>query len=361
MINKLVQGLPATVPFVGPEAIVRAKGQEFIARLGANESVFGPSPAVYHALRSAPDEIYKYPDPEAYPLRSALADHVSVSIASIALGEGIDGLLGVIVRAVMEPGDVAVTTAGAYPTFNYHVAGFGGRIEAVPMRDDREDLTELVTRAHEVQAKLLYVSNPNNPMGTVNTAVDVMAAMDALPDGCMMILDEAYIELADPGTNPAIDVTRSNVIHARTFSKAYGMAGQRVGYLIGAPSFISELDKIRNHFGVNRLGQIAALAALQDQSYLSDVIEKTRAGRARLARIAGDNGLIPIPSQTNFVTMDCGGVDRANRILTALIEERFFVRKPMVPPQDRCIRVSVSIDSEIDIFEATLPRVLQGL
>ncbi|MEM9717528.1 MAG: aminotransferase class I/II-fold pyridoxal phosphate-dependent enzyme, partial [Pseudomonadota bacterium] len=122
-----------------------------------------------------------------------------------------------------------------------------------------------------------------------------------------------------------------------------------------------ELDKIRNHFGVNRLGQIAALAALQDQSYLADIIEKTLAGRARLAKIAEGNGLISIPSQTNFVTMDCGGVDRANLILNALIEERIFVRKPMVAPQDRCIRVSVSVESEIDIFEATLPRVLQGL
>ena len=139
------------------------------------------------------------------------------------------------------------------------------------------------------------------------------------------------------------------------------MAGQRVGYVIGAPELIQTLDKIRNHFGVNRLGQMAALAALQDQDYLETVLAQTKAGRRRLAEIAQFNGLVPLQSHTNFVTMDCGSVDRANAILNALIARRIFVRKPMVPPQDRCIRVSVSVPEQIDLFEATLPLVLEEL
>ena len=180
--TKLLSSLPATVPFVGPEAIVRQKGAEFIARLGANESVFGPSPKVYEALRTATDEIFKYPDPEAWELRDALSKHVGVPMDAITVGEGIDGLLGVVIRAVMEPGDVAVTTAGSYPTFNYHVAGFGGRLEIVPMKDDREDLGALIANAKEVGARIVYMSNPNNPMGTVNRVEDVVAAIDELPE-----------------------------------------------------------------------------------------------------------------------------------------------------------------------------------
>ena len=356
--TKLISSLPATVPFVGPEAIVRQKGAEFIARLGANESVFGPSPKVYEALRTAPDEIFKYPDPEAWELRDALSKHVGVPMDAITVGEGIDGLLGVVVRAVMEAGDVAVTTAGSYPTFNYHVAGFGGRLEIVPMKDDREDLSALVKKASETGARILYVSNPNNPMGTVNSVEDVMATIDELPETCLMILDEAYVELADHKVNPDINIRRPNVIHMRTFSKAYGMAGQRVGYAVVHPGLIGSFDKIRNHFGVNRLGQIAALSALKDQAYLEDVISKTYSGRNRLAKIAVSHGLTPIPSQTNFVTMDCGDVGRANGVLKALLDQRIFVRKPMVAPQDRCIRVSVSVPEEIDLFEDALSTAL---
>ncbi|MEO0342213.1 MAG: aminotransferase class I/II-fold pyridoxal phosphate-dependent enzyme [Pseudomonadota bacterium] len=361
MINKLLKQLPATVPFVGPEAIVRQTGADFVARLGANESVFGPSPKVYDALKQAPDEIYKYPDPEAWDLREALSKHIDVPMDAISIGEGIDGLLGVVARAVMEPRDIAVTTAGSYPTFNYHVAGFGCRLEVVPMRNDREDLVALVERARAVGARLLYVSNPNNPMGTVNSVEKIKSAISALPDGCMMILDEAYLELADHAVNPAIDLSRRNVLHMRTFSKAYGMAGQRVGYVIGAPEFVQSLNKIRNHFGVNRLGQMAALAALKDQDYLQWVLARTKAGRVRLAKIAEAKGLAPIESHTNFVTMDCGTVDRANAILNALIARRIFVRKPMVAPQDRCIRVSVSVPKDIDRFETALREVLQTL
>ena len=148
-----------------------------------------------------------------------------------------------------------------------------------------------------------------------------------------MILDEAYVELADHKVNPDINIRRPNVIHMRTFSKAYGMAGQRVGYAVGHPGLIGSFDKIRNHFGVNRLGQIAALSALNDQAYLEDVISKTYSGRNRLAKIAVSHGLTPIPSQTNFVTMDCGDVGRANAVLKALLDQRIFVRKPMVAPQ----------------------------
>ncbi|MCB1347243.1 MAG: aminotransferase class I/II-fold pyridoxal phosphate-dependent enzyme, partial [Maritimibacter sp.] len=143
-------------------------------------------------------------------------------------GEGIDGLLGYLVRLTVGPGDTVVTSAGAYPTFNYHVAGFGGEIVAVPYRDDHEDPEALVEKAAETGAKLVYIANPDNPMGTWHGPDRIRAMVEAVPDGTLLVLDEAYIEFAPHGTAPVIDPDDPRVIRMRTFSKAYGMAGARV-------------------------------------------------------------------------------------------------------------------------------------
>ncbi len=139
----LVQSLPATVPFVGPETQERARGHVFRARIGANESGFGPSPAVAAAMARAGADMWKYCDPENHDLKAALAAHLGIPQANVVVGEGIDGLLGLIVRMYLNPGDAVVTSLGAYPTFNFHVAGFGGRLVTVPYADDREDLDAL--------------------------------------------------------------------------------------------------------------------------------------------------------------------------------------------------------------------------
>ena len=145
--TKLAQSLPATVPFVGPEAQERAMGHPFDARLGANENIFGPSPKAIAAMQAAATGIWMYGDPENHDLRHALADFHAVAPENIVVGEGIDGLLGYLVRLLIEPGDAVVTSLGAYPTFNYHVAGFGGALHTVPYRDDCEDLPALLAKA----------------------------------------------------------------------------------------------------------------------------------------------------------------------------------------------------------------------
>ena len=164
-VTDLVSGLPATVPFVGPEAQERAQGRVFDARIGANENMFGPSPAVIEAIIQTAGDAWMYGDPELHELRHAIARHHEIPVENIAIGEGIDGLLGYFSRIFIEPGDSVVTSAGAYPTFNYHVVGYGGKLETVPYRDDHEDIEGLLNRAADVKAKLLYVANPDNPMG----------------------------------------------------------------------------------------------------------------------------------------------------------------------------------------------------
>ena len=356
-LTPLAESLPATVPFVGPEAQERQMGRAFAARLGANENVFGPSPAAIRAM--AETGHWMYGDPESHDLRSALAAHHGCAAENIVVGEGIDGLLGYLVRLLVGQGDAVVTSDGAYPTFNYHVAGFGGVLHKVPYREDHEDPAALFARAAEVGAKLVYLANPDNPMGSWHSGAALAEALDALPEGTLLVLDEAYVDTAPEGTALPLSFDDPRVIRMRTFSKAYGMAGARVGYATGHPELIIAFHKVRNHFGMNRAAQAGALAALADQDWLAEVLDRIAAARDRIAGIAADNGLTALPSAANFVAIDCGGDGAlAKRVLEGLIARGIFVRMPFVAPQNRCIRVSCGTPDQLDLFEAVLPAAL---
>ena len=355
----LAQTLPATVPLVGPEAQERARGSAFTARLGANESVFGPAPAALAAMRAASDQIWMYGDPESHDLRRAIADHHGISMQNVVVGEGIDGLLGYLVRLLVTEGDAVVTSDGAYPTFNYHVAGFGGVLHKVPYLGDHENPTALFARAAEVDAKLVYLANPDNPMGTHHSGADIVAALDHLPQGTLLVLDEAYVELAPIGTAAPVDINDPRVIRMRTFSKAYGLAGARVGYALGAAPIITAFEKVRNHFGMNRVAQIGALAALQDTTWMETVRGMIATSRDQIAQIAADNGLTALPSATNFVAVDCGQDGAfAKRVLDGLVARGVFVRMPFVAPQNRCIRISCGRAQEMQALASALPDAL---
>ncbi|MFN3954611.1 MAG: pyridoxal phosphate-dependent aminotransferase [Pararhodobacter sp.] len=357
--TRLALSLPATVPFVGPETQERARGAGFVARLGANENGFGPSPRAIAAMAEAAGAQWMYGDPESHELKAALAAHLGLTQAHLVVGEGIDGLLGYLVRLLVEPGDAVVTSEGAYPTFNYHVAGFGGVLHKVPYADDHEDPVALVARARETGAKLVYLANPDNPMGSWHGAAAIEAMIEALPAGCLLALDEAYIEFAPAGTAPRIAPDDPRVIRFRTFSKGYGLAGARVGYGIAAPGLIAAFDKVRNHFGMNRAAQLGALAALEDDEWLARTLARVARARDELARIAAANGLRALPSATNFVTIDCGGDgDFARAVLAGVVRRGVFIRMPFVAPHDRCIRVSAGPGDELARFAAALPEAL---
>ncbi|MDB6176623.1 pyridoxal phosphate-dependent aminotransferase [Paracoccus sp. Z330] len=352
--------LPNTVPFVGPETLQRQRGQAFKARLGANENGFGPSPNAISAMREATTEIWKYGDSTSFDLLNALSGHCRVPVDSIVVGEGIDGLLGLLVRLMLAPGDAVVTSDGAYPTFNFHVAGFGGLLHKVPYRNDAEDPDALLAKAHETGAKLIYLANPDNPMGSWLEGHRIEHLVDQLPQGTLLILDEAYVEFAPATARPRIAADDPRVIRMRTFSKAYGLAGARIGYAIGHPELVSGFERIRNHFGVNRLAQIGALAALQDQEWLQMTCDKVSQARVKIAQIGKANGLVALPSATNFVTLDTGRDGAfARALIPALEAEGVFVRMPGVAPLDRCIRISCAPDAELAVLEAVLPSALK--
>ncbi len=360
--TSLIESLPISVPFVGPEALGRKSGVPVVARMGANENVFGPSPKVIAALQDHAQNAWQYGDPELHDLKQALARHLKVAPENVAISEGIDGLHGLTVRMFVEPGDKAVYSAGTYPTFGVHVKSFGGNLITTPYVDDREDLPTLIKLTKSERPKLVNIVNPDNPMGTWWPAADVQKLIDDAPHDTMVLIDEAYSEFAPEGTIPTLDVTRKNVLRFRTFSKAYGLAGMRVGYVIGHPDVISSYDKVRNHFGVTRLSQVAALTALQDQDWMRHVVSEVAAGRERLYDIARTNGLKPITSATNFVTIDCGRDGAyATAIVAGLLNHGIFIRMPGLAPQNRCIRISAGTKKNLDLLAEVLPKMLKTL
>ncbi len=357
--TSLFETLPQSVPFVGPEALERHRGRAFKARIGANENVFGPSPKAVRAMQEAVAGSWQYGDPENYDLRQALANFNGISPDNIVVGEGIDALLGYLVRMVVEPESHVVTSLGAYPTFNYHVVGYGGKLVAVPYVNDREDLNLLLEKTHEVGPSLVYLANPDNPMGTWNRGADIGSFVSNLPDGTLLVLDEAYIEFAPAEAKLSWPVEDPRIIRMRTFSKAYGMAGMRVGYALGSKDLVKGFERIRNHFGMCRVSQIGAIASLEDTSNLAAVLRMVESARDRIGNIARANNLQAIPSGTNFVAVDVNHDGQFARILLdELIQRNVFVRMPLVAPQDRCIRISAGTKKDLDLLEEVLPEAL---
>ena len=257
-------------------------------------------------MEKAAAEVWKYCDPENHELKQALAAHYGIAPDNIVVGEGIDGLFGYVVRLFVEPGVTVATSLGAYPTFNFHVDGFGGRLVTTPYVNDREDPDSLLDLAKRENARLIYFANPDNPMGSWWDAAEVQRLIDRVPESAVLCLDEAYGEFAPEGTMPPLDVTNPRVLRFRTFSKAYGMAGLRIGYAIGEASLIKAFDKIRNHFGVNRIAQAGAAGGAGRWGVSGQVSSKRRRRPRPHRRHRARQRPDAAASAANFVTIDCG-------------------------------------------------------
>jgi histidinol-phosphate aminotransferase len=350
--------IPPTTPFIGPEQLMRESGRGELVRLGANESAFGPSPRAVAAMVAEMPRLAWYGDPESLALRDALAAKHAVRPAELVVGAGIDDLMGLIVRGYVAPGAAALTTRGSYPTFNYHVTGYGGRLVTADYREDGQlDLDALVMVANREMPAVVYLANPDNPSGTFVNGSDLARFLDELPGNALVMLDEAYADFVDADHLLARAVD-DRVVRMRTFSKAYGMAGARIGYAIAAESTIQTLQKIRLHYGVNRNAQVGALASLTDRSFHAYVVEETARAREDYYRIARELGLHAIVSHTNFVCIDCGTAERAVAVMNDLLKRGVWIRKPGAPPLDRYVRVSAGTEPMRRSFEAAFKAVL---
>lgn len=361
-LSPITASLAEAVPFVGPEAIARHSGVLLRARIGANESPFGPAQSVVDAMAEAALESWHYGDPENHDLREAIASHLGIASVNVMPGEGVDAILGMAVRLYAAPGSTVVTSLGGYPTFNYHLSGYGVQMHTVPYINDREDIDGLARAAHETGAAMVYLANPDNPMGSWWDAKAIDRFIAAVPETTMIVLDEAYGEFAPAGTLPALDMARPNLLRMRTFSKAYGLAGARVGYVVGEAQSVSAFNRIRNHFGISIIAQAGAIAALADQDHLESSVLAVQKSLEDTASIVRRHGLIPLPTATNFVAVDCGrdGVF-ARAIVDGLAQHGVFIRMPGAEGLNRCIRISAGTEADRILLDVALGEVLARL
>ena len=337
---------------------MREGGHSSLLRLGANESAFGPSPKAVQAMARELPRISWYGDPESYDLRSALAVRHGCSVDNICVGAGIDDLMGLAVRAFVAPGSVALATRGTYPTFSYHVTGFGGTLETVSYRDDGVvDVDALIARAKQLRPAIVYIANPDNPSGTLLPADEIVRLFEEMPQQSLLFLDEAYADFVDERYNVP-PLLNSRLLRVRTFSKAYGMAGARIGYMISTPRNVVTFQKIRLHYGVNRNAQIGALASLADETFRTRVVAQVAQGREDYYAMAAALGTRALRSYTNFVCIDFQTNERATAVMNALLAHGVFVRKPGAPPLDRYVRISVGTPEERSELVARLRKVL---
>jgi len=359
--TRAIEALAPSRPFVAPEELARRAGHASLLRLGANESAFGPPPRALAAMRAELPHVSWYGDPESGELRAALAGRHACGLHNIVVGSGIDELLGLAVRAFLAPGDASVATLGTCPTYAYHVADFGARLETVPYAADGSvQLDMLATLAHATGAGIAYLANPDNPSGSFAAREEVARFRDALPANCLLLLDEAYGDFVAPSELLA-ETIDPRVLRMRTFSKAFGLAGARIAYAVGSAEAIAAFGKIRLQYGVNRTAQIGALAALHEDAFVANVVAEVARGRAEYAALAAAEGLRSLPSRTNFACIEIGSRAAAERMVEELLRRAVFVRKPAAAPLDGFIRVTVGTERDRELFAAAFRAALRAL
>ncbi len=356
--TRAVEAIPETTPFIGPEQLMRETGQRELIRLGANESAFGPSPKAVEAMARELPRLAWYGDPESLDLRDALAAKHRCRPAEIVVGSGIDELMGLAVRAFLAPGDTAFATRGTYPTFAYHVVGYGGRLVEVEYRSDgTPDCESLLAGARRDAPRILYLANPDNPSGRFILKSEIARFFESLPPDTLLLLDEAYADFVEEEELLA-QVLEDRIIRLRTFSKAYGMAGARIGYAVTTERNVRTFQKIRLQYGINRNAQIGALASLGDDEFRRRVVAATAEAREAYYRLARELGRGYIESRTNFVCIEMETAQRARRVMDELLARGVWIRKPGAPPLDSYVRVSAGTEPMRTAFAQALRGVL---
>ncbi len=226
--------------------------------------------------------------------------------------------------------------------------------------DGRVDLDALAARARAVRPRIVYLANPDNPSGSFAPRGAVSNIIETLPPDALLLLDEAYADFV-PANDLIAPAVLPRVVRARTFSKAYGLAGARIAYALAEPAVVATFQKIRHHYGVNRTAQVAALAALSDGAFVAGVVAEVARGRAEYARLGERLGLPTLPSANNFVLFDLGSRARAEALVERLLQLGVFIRKPGAPPLDRCVRVTVGTAADRERFGEALEAALAAL
>jgi histidinol-phosphate aminotransferase len=353
-----VEALTPYQPGKPVEDVQRELGLDRVVKLASNEGPFGPLPAARTALADAVDELNRYPDGGAYRLHAALAERHGVAMDEVAVGAGADGCIDMLSQATLDTGDAIVCGWPSFPSYVIYARKQGADTHTVPLVDHRYDLEALLA-AITPRTKLVYICQPNNPTGTMNTTDELDAFFAAVPDHVLTVVDQAYFEYIDrPDYADAVErylKAGRRVVVLRTFSKIYGLAGLRVGYAVGPRDVCAAMAKVRRPFDVTTPAQVAALASLDDDAELARRRAVNADGLVRLEAALREHGFDPVPSAGNFLYVETGD---GQALFEQLLREGIIVRPLAGFGAPGAVRVTVGTPEELDLFAAALGRVL---
>ncbi len=338
------------------EEVQRELGIKNVIKMASNENPLGPSPKALARARKALGSVNRYPDSACFYLRKALAKKHRVNPENIIVGNGSDELIVLALRAFTGEGDEVIIAEPTFLIYKIAAKAVGAKPVVVPMKNLKYDL-RAIKKAITPRTKLIFIANPDNPTGTYVNRKEVADFLKGISDDVIIFFDEAYFEFAPKDFPNTLQYLESkNVIVARSFSKAYGLAGLRIGYAVSRPEFINYLNKVREPFNVNLLAQEAALGALKDEKFLKKTIKSTEEGKKYLYGRFQRLGLRYIPSATNFILLN---VDQDSKeVFEKMLQKGVIIRSMKAWGLDSFIRVTVGTKKENQRFIIALREVL---
>jgi len=358
LVRETVKRIVPYSPGKSSAEVMQELGIEEVIKLASNENPLGPSPLAVRAMQQAASGANIYPDPQCVELTEALADMLEVPPETIVVGRGSDEVIHMLGLAFVGEGERIVYADPPFALYPYTARLMAAEEAAVPHRDCRHDL-DAMAEAVDERTKLLFISNPYNPFGSILTADELGAFMDRIPDTCIVVFDEAYFEYVDDPAYPDTleyvrDGTRCAVL--RTFSKAHALAGLRIGYGIAPEDISAALKQVREPFNVGAVAQAAALASLHDPDQVPRSVANNRAGREYLQQQFEELGLEFVPTQANFVFVNV----RMDSVecFDALMRRGVTVRTGEIFGLPTWIRVTIGTPEQNRTFIAALGEVL---
>lgn len=354
--RRAVLGLPVYSPGRSPEEIARTYGIQECVKMASNENPLGPSPRAMQAIAGHLESINIYPDPDSCQLRSALSGKLGVGEENILVTHGADEALDLIAYAFMQEGDDIVVGDPSFSSYELAALTMGARITKVPLAGYRQDLPAM-SEAIGPHTKAVFICTPLNPTGTAVGVPEWEEFLDAYPGDALLVLDEAYVEYveeAEKWDSLSYLASHPYLVITRTFSKICGLAGLRVGYAICSPAVRELLEKVKLPFNVNRLAQIAALAALEDSEHLRASLDNNARGKERIYRLLAECGFEYVPTQANFILVKNG---RHEGLFETLLRHGVIVRagEPLGVPGH--VRVTVGDEAQNDLLETALRSI----
>lgn len=348
-----------------PISAVRLEsGIQEVVKLASNEGPFPPFPAAQQAIVDAAPNQRLYPDPGAWVLRDAIGQYARVPVERIQPGNGVDSLIKLLCMTLLDPGDELVMGWPSFPSWRQGALIMGANPVLAPLAADGAYDLDALLDAITPRTKMVVVVSPNNPTGGAVRAADLAAFLDRVPGHVLPVIDEAYYEYVDgDGHNGAREVRHGRpIVVTRTFSKIFGLAGLRIGYMFAPAELIAQVGKVRNVFDVNNIAKVAATASLgQAAQLLPDRVALNRGERERVRERLTALGTPPLRSDGNFLFIDMGDPGRAGAMFDALLARGIIIRPTRAFGAPNGVRVTIGLPAENDRFLAEYVAALPGL